>query len=215
MATTLASIIFRMSHAEILARAESILKAMTLIIASLEPWSPFIPSLVQLQDVTQRFKETHEGAETGNFVKVAERNAIRPELNQVLTDMGDFMEVAARKDPTLLMKTCFDIRPAKKPTSATRAGLLAPESFSVKHGIELGMLVAKTNRVQRAKSYEIHVAFADPTVETNWGHHSTHGSCLSMEMRGFAPGKNVSLRARAIGAKITGPWSHFVTIMPI
>jgi hypothetical protein len=205
-----------MRHAEILARAESISKAMTLVIASLEPWSPFIPNLAQLQDVTQRFKEAHEGAETGNFVKIAERNVLRPELNRVLTDMGDFIEVASRKDPTLLVKTCFDIRPAKKPTSVTRpAGLLAPENFSVKRGIELGMLIAKTRRVHRAKSYEIHIAFADPTVEANWGHHSNHGTCTSMEMRGFEAGKNVSLRARAVGARTIGPWSHFVTIMPI
>ena len=216
MAATLASIIFRMSHAAALARAESIVKAMTLIIATLEPWSPFIPNLAQLQDVTQRFREVHEGAETGNFVKIAERNALRPELNQVLTDMGDFMEIAARKDPTLLMRTCFDIRPVKKTTTVARAaGLLAPDSFSVKHGTEMGMLIGKASRVHRAKGYEVHVAYGDPTIEANWGHHSNHGSCTNMVMRGFETGRNVSLRTRGIGSKEPSPWSHFVTIMPV
>lgn len=214
MPNTLASIFFRMNHGDILVRAESIIKATTPILASLEPWPSCIPNLAQLRDIAQRFRELHDAAETGNFVKVAERNALRPELNQVLTNMGDFMVIAARNDPTLLMRTCFDVRPAKKASVATRTTqLLAPGSFSVKHGTEPGTLIAKASRVPRAKSYEIHISFGDPTVEANWGHYCISGNCTKA-LRDCQPGKNISLRARAIGSEGASPWSHYVTIMP-
>lgn len=216
MTNTLASIFARMSHGDAITKAESIIKALVPLWASLEPWSPLIPNLVQLQAVAQRFRSVHDLAETGSFVKIAERNALRPELNQVMTDMGDFMEIAARKDPTLLMRTCFDVRQAKKTPAANRAaGLSAPDSFTVKHGGERGMLIGKASRVQKARSYEVHVAYGDPVEEANWVHHSTHGTCSEMIMKDFEPGKNVYLRARAIGSKSCSPWSHFVTIMPI
>ena len=213
-AGTLATIFARMSHAEVRTRCEMILKATTPLLASLQPWPPFIATVAQLQDVYEKFAEADDGAQTGNFLKQAERNAIRPELNLILTDIGDYMELGARKDPSLLMKTGFDVRPAKRATTPGRGVLVAPANFVLKHGPERGTIAATMSKVQSAKCYEFHTASGDPTREENWKYHGVSGKC-SYLLGGFDPGKDIWVRARAVGSDSTGPWTNPTPIMPV
>ena len=211
---TLATIFSRMSHAEIRARAEIVLKALTAMLPSLEPWSPFIATVAQLQDVYDKFVEADDGALTGNFVKQAERNVIRPELNRVLTEIGDYIELGARKDASLLMKTGFDVRPPKRAASPSRADLTAPMNFTLKHGKDRGTILAAISRVQAAKCYEFHTTTGDPTVEANWKYYGVSGRC-SYILLGFEPGRDLWVRARAVGSNSTGPWTNPTPIMPV
>lgn len=211
---TLATIFGRMSHPEIRTRTEIVLKAMTPIPESLQPWPPLITTVAQLQDVFDKFVEADDGAQTGNFLKQAERNAIRPELNLILTDIGDYIVLAARKDPSLLMRTGFDVRPARRATSTGRGVLLAPMKFVLKHGAERGTIIATLNKVQAAKCYEFHTASGDPTREENWKYYGVSGKCSSL-LVGFEPGKDIWVRARAVGSDSTGPWTNPTPIMPV
>lgn len=214
MVSTLATIFIRMSHSEARNRTDIILKALTPLLPSLGPWPPFIATVAQLQDVYGKFCEADDGAQTGNFLKQAERNAIRPELNLILTEIGDYIELAARKDPSLLMRTGFDVRPAKRSTSTGRGVLVAPMKFVLKHGTERGTIIATLNKVQAAKCYEFHTASGDPTREENWKYYGVSGKCSSL-LVGFEPGKDIWVRARAVGSDSTGPWTNPTPIMPV
>lgn len=212
--STLATIFIRMSHTEARSRTETILKLITPILPSLQPWPPFIATVAQLQDVYDKFVEADDGAQTGNFLKHAERNAIRPELNLILTEIGDYIELGARKDPSLLMKTGFDVRPVKRTSSTGRGVLVAPMKFVLKHGPERGTIIAMLNKVQAAKCYEFHTATGDPTREDNWKYYGVSGKCSSL-LVGFEPGKDLWVRARAVGSDSTGPWTNPTPIMPV
>jgi hypothetical protein len=212
--STLSTIFMRMSHAEIRSRAEMILKAMTSMSETLQPWPPFIATIAQLQAVYEKFAQADDGAQTGNFLKQAERNAIRPELNVVLTEIGDYMELGAKKDASLLLKTGFDVRPAKRAATAGRTALVAPVKFALKHGKDRGTIMVTMNKVQAAKCYEFHIASGDPTREENWKYYGVSGKCSKL-LEGFEPGKDIWVRARAVGSDSTGPWTNPTPIMPV
>lgn len=213
-ATTLASIFDRMSNQDVRPRTETVIKNFPMVLATLGAWPLLIPGIDRLVDVYGRFKDADDRA-ADDPIAAAQRNAIRSELNSVLTDMGDFIVLCSRADPTLLAKSGFDVRPPKRTASSRSQQLVAPKRFTVKRGTESGTLIGRASNVPGARSWEVHVCDGDPTNELSWRFHVVCGSGSKMYMPGFDPGKNVSLRTRAVGTNGVGPWSHIVTIMPV
>jgi len=77
-----------------------------------------------------------------------------------------------------------------------------------------GVLKASCSRERRRYTYEIWITEGDPRVEEGWFFKQSFGDCTNMEISGFQPGKEISVRCRIIGRDNTiGPWSHSITIM--
>ncbi|GFO58117.1 hypothetical protein GMST_04420 [Geomonas silvestris] len=86
--------------------------------------------------------------------------------------------------------------------------------FAVVNIDKKGYLRASCSRDRRRYSYEIWITEGDPRIEEGWFFKQTFGDCTNMEISGFQPGKEISLRCRIIGRdNIPGPWSHTITIM--
>ena len=71
------------------------------------------------------------------------------------------------------------------------------------------------SKVQKAVSYDVQVATADPTVESNWNLAGSFAGCRRIELGGLTPGKVYSVRMRALGSAGPGPWTPASSLMVV
>ncbi|QXE90924.1 hypothetical protein [Geomonas subterranea] len=203
-----------MSHSEVIVRAEPIVDAFTTGNPIQGPTPSFLVVGDPLRNMYEHFKEVHRGAETGNHTMVAERNSLRPPFNQVFIDIMDFVELAARKDPTLPYRAGCEYFWHKKasPIRTVAVGKNIP-TLTVSNLNERGAVLGKVTGVAKARSYEMQYTYGDPTVEANWGHLAVHPTASKMVSRNLEAGKNCSLRVRAVATTGVSPWSNYVTLI--
>ncbi|QWV92453.1 hypothetical protein KP004_14740 [Geomonas oryzisoli] len=204
----------RMSHSEAIVRVEPIVEAFTTGNPIQGPIPSFLVVGDELKSIYEHFKEVHRGAETGNHTMVAERNSLRPPFNQVFIDIMDFVELASRKDPTLPYRAGCEYFWHKKatPVRTVAVGKNIPV-LTVSNLNERGAVLGKMKGVGKAKSIEMQYTYGDPTVEANWAHLAVQPTAGKMITRNLEPGRNCSLRGRAVATAGVSPWSNYVTLI--
>jgi hypothetical protein len=212
------SFISRMGHNEILTMTEPFVNALVEVAPNtpaLNPWPSCVPTPPDLKTSFDTFRESNQAAQSGHHLHIAQRNDLRLKYNSEFTDVRDFVLLAARKDPSLIVKTQMDLWKTSAATVVSQTRSFAPKNLSLKHGPDHGLIIASTASVPKAKSFELHMCEADPTVEENWKFLATYPRCSKMEVRNLQPGKLYYFRVRAVLPTGYGPWSANATLMAI
>lgn len=211
-------IISRMSHSDILAMTEPFVYSLVEVAQTsplLNPWPSFLTTPPGLKNTFELLRETHQAAQSGHHLHIAERNDVRLRYNQELADVRDFVMLAARKDPSLLVKTQMDLWKAPAATAGSPTRNTAVKHVTLKHGDDHGVIIASTASVSKAKSFELHICEGDPTVEENWNFLATYPGCSKMVVQNLQPGKLYYFRVRAVLPTGYSPWSAPASLMAI
>jgi hypothetical protein len=177
-----------------------------------EPWPATVPPLAQLQTDLTNLRSVSAATSAGDRTRIPERDAARQTVQADLQKLAFYVQLVANGDATLLATTGFDVKqPPVRSLVAVPLG--APTEFRLKLGEVSGMLVATARRLPGAGSYEVQLATADPTVETNWSSAGIFVHCKRIELTGLTPGKVYSVRLRGIGVAGTGAWAPAASLM--
>jgi len=212
MGANITTLLNRMNHGEAIIRTEPIVVAFTTGTPIVGPIPSCIASPEELKATFERFREVHQGAETGEHMKTAERNLLRPAFNTMFIDLADFVELASRKDPAVPFRAGFDYFWRARKGSTAHSSLGDLPTFTMVNAPESGTVICKVNGVAGAKSFEIWFTYGDPTVEANWSHLAVRGGA-KMVLKNLEAGRLCSLRIRAVGTNQSGPWSHHVSLI--
>lgn len=196
----------KMSLSNFQSSAQRIVSAMTGNPHFPEPWSPSVPTLVQINADLAGFSSAFAATAGGDRSRIAEREAARTRLSSDLQQLGLFVEMTAAGDESVLATTGFDLR-APSVRSVVNAPLSAPVLQKLTQGEVSGLLLARVKSLPGAASYEVQVTSADPTVESNWTSAGTFAVCRRIEIAGLTPLKTYSVRVRGVNSAGPGGWS--------
>lgn len=171
--------------------------------------APGIERIVAANDV---YLAAILASQTGDSVRMAERNAARDVLTGLLQHLAAYLEFAGHGDAAALLSTGFELRHEPVKLSRTEP-LPAPEGLHVKHGAFSGQVDVRVSRVAGAGSYEVQVAVGDPTVEANWHQVLISTTCSHMLLSELTPLQTIWVRVRGIIAQSAGHWSAPVSIV--
>lgn len=203
-------------EADFLARAQQILASLTGNAHFPEPWAVQVPNLADLGTAFAAYQTAYGAAQSGDKAKIAARQAAREVLMTKLKKLARYLEVVADEDLAVLASTGYELRKdGVRNASAVAETLPPPDGFKLDRGPLSGTIVAKARRLPGAGSYEVQIAQADPTVETNWSDAGTFMRCSKIELQGLAPGKTISVRMRGIGSRKPGAWTPAASLMVV
>jgi hypothetical protein len=178
------------------------------------PWPAPAPAFEDVSDAYYSYQTAVQAALSRDTFKITERERAKQALIKLLLDLAPYLELVAKGDADILKSTGFEVKQAATSTPASREPLGPPEKFSAKHGLS-GTLVCHASKLAGAKSYELQITEADPTVEGNWRQYSIFTQASHMDVTGLTPGQKVSLRLRGFGNLGAGAWSEIVSIIVI
>ena len=204
----------RLSISDFLTMSGSIVNGMTNNSHFKEPWAGQGLTLEQLTAAYTAFEEAYHASLTRDTVKIAQRNATRQTLTEILKRLALSLELMAQGDVTALTTTGFELRHDIVRTNSNEL-LPAPTDFRVTHGQLSGSLDVHVARLSGAGSYEVHIAQDNPNLESNWRHAISSVNSLHIIVTGLTPGKNYWLRIRGIDSNGGGVWSDPISIFAI
>lgn len=204
----------RLSYPNFLAQAQRIVTAMTGNPHFPEPWTAPTPSLAQITADLDSFASVTAAVSSGDRTRMAERNASRAQLATDLQALAVYLQMITKGDEAMIASTGYDIR-ARVARPALMTPLAAPLDLRLSRGELSGSLIARVTKVRQAVAYDVQVATADPTVENNWADAGTFATCRRIAISGLTPGKNYSVRVRAINGAGPGAWTVPGTLMVV
>jgi len=204
----------RLSISDFLTMSGSIVNGMTNNSHFKEPWAGQGLTLEQLTAAYTAFEEAYHASLTRDTVKIAQRNATRQTLTEILKRLALSLELMAEGDVTALATTGFELRHDIVRTNSNEL-LPAPTDFRVTHGQLSGSFDVHVTRLPGAGSYEVHIAEDNPNLESNWRHAITSVNSLHIIVTGLTPGKNYWVRIRGIDSNGGGVWSDPISIFAI
>lgn len=196
----------RQSEANLQVRTRRIIVSMTGNPRFPGPLPPPAPSVEQLTAAFDTYCAAHQASLTGDLLRIAERNAAREVLEDMLARLGAYLEFAAHGDELALQSTGFELH--REPVRIDRSvPPPAPENLRVQRGALSGQLDVRFGRVPGAGSYEVQVAVGDPSVEANWRPALTSTTCTGLTLRDLPPLQTCWVRVRGLIGQTLGPWS--------
>jgi hypothetical protein len=196
----------RLSFPNFLAQAQRVVTAMTGNPHFPEPWSAPTPTLAQITADFSSFASVYAAVSSGDRTRLPERNGARDVLTEDLQQLAAYLQMMTKGDPTLIATSGFDLHTAS-PRPAVILPLPAPADLRISRGDVSGTLIARVTRMSQAAAYDVQLASADPTVETNWNDAGTFSTSRRMQIVGLTPGKTYSVRVRAINSAGPGAWT--------
>ena len=132
-------------------------------------------------------------------------NNARADMEQTLTVLGNYVNVAAKGDAVIVDQSGFpSYSTAHAPASGAPA---APADLRLRHGDLSGGIVARYKPDRPNSTNEVQTTTGDPNTEANWQAKGIFKSGKA-EMSGFTPGGVVWVRVRTVGNKgVMGAWS--------
>ncbi len=202
----------RLSEADFQAKAGFIIASLSNNPNFPEPWPDIAPSLEQIIDAFDVYRNCYHASLTGDSVKIGLRKNARDHLTDLLKRLTAYLEFVAQQDPAKLASTGYDQRKeTARPSHPTT--LPAPTDLKITHGTGSGILVIHVARLEGAKSYEVEIAHGDPSVEANWKHATTSATSSHILLEGLTPGSSVWIRVRGIGSGGKGAWTDPVNVI--
>jgi hypothetical protein len=204
----------RLSTSDFLAISGSIVNAMTNNSHFKEPWAGQGLTLDQLTAAYTAYEEAYHASLTRDFIKIAQRNATRQTLTEILKRLALSLELMAQGDVTSLATTGFELRHDIVRSNSNEL-LPAPAGFRVTHGQLSGSFDVHVTRLPGAGSYEVHITEDNPNLKSNWRHAITSVNSLHIIVTGLIPGQNYWVRIRGIDSNGGGVWSDPINIFAI
>jgi hypothetical protein len=150
------------------------------------------PSLAVVEAAAGNYSSALIKALTGNRADVADKNAKRAELENVLRSLCTYVNLTANGDVTKLLTSGFDISKDRQSIVLTR-----PENLRVENGTASGTLQISVKAVKGAHAY-FHEYTTDVTMAPgSWV--STTGTTSRMQFVNLQPGTVYYCRVGAIG----------------
>ena len=151
------------------------------------------PSLAELEMAADNFSSALVKAGTGNRADVADKNAKRQVLVDLLVSMGMYVTFAANGDVAALLSSGFEISKDRQPAVITK-----PEIVRVENGLSSGQLLLNVKAVKGAHSY-LHEYTTDATLApASWV--STTSTTAKGVLSNLQPGTVYYCRVAAVGA---------------
>jgi hypothetical protein len=175
------------------------------------PWSAPAPSLQQIEPAYEVYHSAFLASATRDTVRIAERNAARRVVEDLLQKLASYVEFVAQDDEAALQSSGFELR--RESTRIDRsAPPPAPANLRVEHGALSGQLVVRFSRVPGAASYDMDLTFGDPNVEAGWKHALNSSLCTGV-LRDLPRLQTCWIRVRALMGQDFGPWSEPAVIV--
>ncbi|TWI80570.1 hypothetical protein IQ13_3249 [Lacibacter cauensis] len=166
------------------------------------------PSLAALETAADNYSSALVKALTGNRADVADKNAKRAELENVLRSLCTYVNLTANGDAAMILSSGFDISKDPQPVVLTR-----PENLRVDNGAAPGTLLVSVKAVKGAHAY-FHEYTTDATMAPgSWV--STTGTTSRMQFTNLQPGTVYYCRVGAIGTNNQLLYSDAVSRMVI
>jgi len=201
-----------LNEADFQAKAGNILSALTNNQNFPEPWPEPVPSLAQLNEAFRLYLDAYHASLTRDTLKIAQRDATRETLTDLLKHLANYLELIAHLDTAMLATTGYDLR--KDIVRGIHGGTLpAPSDFKITHGPKSGSLMLHVARLAGAKSYDVQMAQGDPTIEINWQHATNSATGTHILLEGLTPAQTYWFRIRAIGSGGEGVWTDPVSVI--
>lgn len=178
----------RYTDADLLAKALHIMNSLANNPAFANP----IPSLAELQAVITEYNRLLIEADTFSRPILAQKNAVRRQLQALLVRLGMYVMFIADGNEALLTSSGFAL--TKQPE---RANIANPGGVTLSNGITSGQLVAKVKLVRSATSFLHEIAEEEPTDNTRW--QGTITGRTKHVYNGLTPGKKYWIRIAAVG----------------
>lgn len=167
-----------------------------LIISSLTGNAHFptpIPTLAALQTAFDAFQEALVKAGTGNRVDIAEKNAAREVLVNLLRLLCAYVNLTANGNRAMLLSSGFSISKDREPVFISK-----PENLKIENGLSSGELLLSVSAVKGAYAY-LHEYTTDATLAPDsWVSTTTTASKALLD--NLQPGTLYYCRVGAVGA---------------
>jgi hypothetical protein len=153
-----------------------------------------VPSLGTIGDAIDDYAAALVKAGTGNRSDVADKNAKRKILTDLLRSLAAYVTSIANGDRSKLLTTGFDVSKEKEPVVITK-----PENITVNNGANSGVLLVSVKRVKGAASYVHEYATPEAMATDSWVSTTTSKSKITFSE--LEAGKIYYCRIAAVGSK--------------
>ena len=149
------------------------------------------------------FLDALAASNSGSHQAVAYKNDKRKELEELLHDLGVYVNQTAKGDEALLLSSGFDLQKKAGPAGP----LPAPENIRVQVGESAGSVELSCERVKQAVCYAVQYRNLTEPGETD----IVFATKPKFEIDGLTTGHHYAFRILAIGTNPKRTWSNEVT----
>ena len=181
-------------------------------------WEPYVPGSSHFRDHATRLKELGIGADRGDCVLKAERDAARG-LAELHIDIAvKYMVVRAvdKNDPTILHGAGLPLKSKpQKSSSRSVSSAPVPITLTAKHQKgKSGSVIIEGKHVRKGGPYLLQICKGEPVSEEYW--YSPGGdykNCGKIVLSNLEPANRYYFRMRTDGPEGPGPWSQAVSLI--
>ena len=201
-----------LSESDFLAKAGTIINALTANADYPEPWVAQVPTLANLISSYTSYLDCYHAAISHDSLKIALRNNARQALTLLFKQLIPYLEMMAQGDTSVLATSGFDLR--KDIVHGGSGNILpAPTDFRVEHGAKRSSVNIYFARLTGAGSYEVQTSQGDPTIEANWHHVLSTVTSAHIVLEDQTPAQACWVRVRGIGSAGAGVWTDPVSLI--
>lgn len=194
----------KLSDGNLESKTHSIISSMTG-----NPYFPTpTPTLAALETAADNYSSALVKAGTGNRADVADKNAKREILLNLMRIMCDCVNMTANGDSTMILSSGFDISKDPQPVVLTR-----PENLKVENGVASGSLLLSVKAVKAAHAYFYEYTTDATLAPASWV--STSGTTCKTEFSNLQPGTLYYCRVGVVGTGNQVLYSDAVSRMVI
>src|SRR5437868_4199630 len=153
-----------------------------------------VPTLAEIGDAYSNFAEALIAAASGNRSDIADKNAKREVLENLLEALARYLNYTADGDRSLLLTTGYDVNKERQPVVIT-----TPENLVIINGPNPGELIVSVKAVKGAKSYVFEYTTDATLAEGSWVRITS--SSRKNVLTNLESGKTYYCRVAAIGPK--------------
>ena len=204
----------RLSAGDFLIKSGSIVTSMIGNSHYAEPWAGQGLTLDNLKATYEAYQEAYYASLTHDSLKIAQRDATRQTLTDLLKRLALYLELMSEGDTAQLATTGYDLRHDSVHNNSSEL-LPAPSDFKVTHGQLTGSLNIQVTRLSGAGSYEIQITQGDPKIESNWQHALSSVTCTHIVITGLNPAQIYWVRVRGLDSNGGGIWSDPISIIVV
>jgi hypothetical protein len=194
----------KLSVTEKIAKGRQIVTAMTNNTSFPNPTPALADVTVALDELDKAFALV-QSARSEVTTRVGAQENAEARLDQILTQLGGYVESIAGKNDTLITSAGMETKASRSAPTPPNI----PQAFTATAGEHEGEIVLTWKAVSNARSYPIEFSL-DPATPTSWTHVAIATSA-SKALSGLTSGKRYWFRVAAVGAGGQSGWSEHAT----
>jgi hypothetical protein len=163
------------------------------------------PSLADVQTAINKYGDALSKAVDGSKQDTAVKNQARADLESLLHDLGLYVQLTGKDDPSIILSSGFDISKTPSPVGI----LPKPNGFSVSPSASKGSIDLSTNAINGAKTYQYEYTDAPISAASIW--HVVTNTSTAVTINNLQSGKEYAFRVAGVGSDPTRVYSDVVT----